>query len=295
LHAVLAPLGISHELLFVDDGSSDGMTQALLCLAHNAPYVTALILERHAGKEAALAAGLSQACGRAVIIMDADLQDPPALIPDMLQAWRAGADVVRMCRQPAPGVSWLRQLADRGLRRVLDIMGDVGMPEHSTDFMLFDRKAVAALNLVVQRKRYMDPLFAWMGLRQRVIGYRRQPRAAGASSWCLTAFLGLTPRGVTHPVDAGLRVLMALALVVAAAGLFGVLGAVLWAQIAGAPVAAAAIQAGAQVMVWAAVSFFSGWAGKVLRRMRFDTRRPRYAIRVLKRAQRNRLEYQTCL
>ena len=195
LQAVLQPLGIRHELLFVDDGSQDGSTETLLRMAQEDPLVKAVILEGHAGKEAALAAGLSRAAGRAVIIMDADLQDPPERIPDMVMAWRAGADVVRMCRTPAAGVSVFGAGMIRSVHRILGGVIDAAGGARNTDFLLYSRKAVTALSLIVGRKRYMAPMFAWMGLRETAIEYQRQPRLTGSRGRHLAAWLqGRSPR-----------------------------------------------------------------------------------------------------
>ncbi|NYT46033.1 glycosyltransferase family 2 protein [Alcaligenaceae bacterium] len=180
LKNVITPLGIDYELLFVDDGSSDSTAEALLAISQGDPLVTVVLLTRHFGKEAALLAGLTHACGQAVIIMDGDLQDPPELIPGMLKAWRNGADVVRMRRLPQAKRSLVRRAGVQRLTCMRAAIGDAGVPQNSVDFMLYSRKAVAALDLVVDRKRYMKPMFEWVGFRETVIEYERLPRPAGS-------------------------------------------------------------------------------------------------------------------
>ena len=198
LHAVLQPLGIDYELRFVDDGSHDGTAGYLRRMARADMRVQVQTLRRHAGKEAALRAGLAQAAGRAVIVMDADLQDPPERIPDMLSAWRMGADVVRMCCEPDAGVRRYLDAIVRYAYRGLNQFVSVGVPEQNTDFMLYSRKAVAVLSLVDQRKRYMAPLFAWAGLREHRLVYQRQQRAVVAPNHTARAVKRSHRTGLEH-------------------------------------------------------------------------------------------------
>lgn len=180
LKNVIEPQHIDYELLFVDDGSSDGTGEALLAISQADPLVTVVLFTRHFGKEAALLAGLAHACGRAVIIMDGDLQDPPETIPTMLKAWHSGADVVFTRRRPKSKKTLVGPTGVRRLTCMLDAIGSARMPKTSADFMLYSRKAVAALDLVVDRKRYMKPMFEWVGFREAVIEYERSPRPAGS-------------------------------------------------------------------------------------------------------------------
>ena len=287
LKTVLKPLDIDYELLFVDDGSSDGSTETILNMARNDHQVTALVLAQHSGKEAALTAGLEQACGRAVIIMDADLQDPPSQLPNMLAAWYAGADVVHMRRQSSTNKPWYKKAASFGMHQLLNIIADVETPKQNTDFMLYSRKAVNALSLLVQRKRYMSAMFNWAGLQTCIIEYQRQPRAAGSSKWRLTSFLGLTPKTATRPADAALRLFMSLTLVIAAISLLHGCITTLSTHLFSHPLPASLTQTSWQAMIWAGVLFCSGWLGKCLRRMQFNSKRPSYTIRALKRSQRH--------
>ncbi|MDN5844057.1 MAG: glycosyltransferase family 2 protein [Alcaligenaceae bacterium] len=177
LTAVMAAQGIRYELLFINDGSTDSTAGILSTIAAEDPHTRTLSLTRHAGRESALATGLARATGQAVIIMDADLCDPPEYIPQMLAAWRAGTDVVRMrpCRNTRRPM--LARLGARCLDHTLDAIGVAPLPENRIDFMLFNRKAVDALSLAIERKRDMARLFNWMGLKQTTIDYERAPRA----------------------------------------------------------------------------------------------------------------------
>lgn len=164
LAAVMTLLGLRHEILFVDDGSTDRTPRVIQEISGTDASVAGIFLSGHYGKESALAAGLKQARGEAVVIMDGDLQDPPELIPQMLRAWRNGAGVVRMC----PRAAWAG----------------------GADFMLYSRKAVSVLSLVVSRKRHMKKVFHWAGLSVVALPCTRQSRAAGGSKWNVAAFAG---------------------------------------------------------------------------------------------------------
>lgn len=198
LKGVMAAAGACHELLFVDDCSQDRTLGLLEEIARLDPCVRIIRLAHHEGKEAALRSGLAHAAGRAVILMDADLQDPPELIPQMLAAWRQGAEAVLMRRTATPALvfqcktAWFQGHA----RRFLAHLGL--LPENCLDFMLYDRKVLAVLNLTVNRKRYMKAIFSWMGVRQLTIDYERCPRAAGAAVLNSTCGQKQSPCPSTH-------------------------------------------------------------------------------------------------
>ncbi|AEC21232.1 glycosyl transferase family protein [Pusillimonas sp. T7-7] len=281
LKAIITPLGISHELLFVDDGSSDGTVEALAKISNNDPAVTVVLLARHFGKESALAAGLAQAGGRAVVTMDGDLQDPPEAIPRMLSAWRHGADVVRMQRQRPAGQSPLKRYASLCLDQVLDAIFDIGMPEDHVDFMLYRQEAVAALGLVAQRKQSMQAMFEWAGFQETVIEYERRPRAAGTPSRDISQILlGSPGQAAPHAyIEAAMRSGM----------LFGL--AMMLASLLYACTAVAGSEAGTFSLLpilspfsWGGLLFLSSWAGKHIARFFRQSRHPRYAICRLERA-----------
>nr|WP_255772798.1 glycosyltransferase family 2 protein [Paracandidimonas lactea] len=236
LTAVLVNLGIPYELVLVDDGSRDGTPHAMSELAQEDPAVTAVFLSRNFGKEAALTAGLEHAAGDAVIIMDADLQDPPELIPKMLQAWKEGADVVCMRRRSRAGETWLKRLSAHHFYRVLNAISDVDIPPDTGDFRLLSRKAVYAINQLNERNRYMKGLFAWIGLPTTVIEYDRMPRAAGVTKWDYMGLLNLAFQGITSFSIAPLRLAMAAGLVTALFGILFTLWIVVKALVLGDPV-----------------------------------------------------------
>lgn len=236
LTAVLAALEMSYELVLVDDGSRDGTPRAVSQLAAADPAVTAVFLSRNFGKEAALTAGLEHALGDAVIVMDADLQDPPELIPDMIRAWQEGADVVCMRRRSRAGESWLKRYSASRFYRLLNAISDVEIPPDTGDFRLLSRRAVEALRLLNERNRYMKGLFAWIGMPTVVIEYDRKARAAGISKWDYLALFNLAFQGVTSFSVAPLRMAMGVGLLTALFGVLYTLWIVIKALVLGDPV-----------------------------------------------------------
>lgn len=236
LTAVLAGLNISYELVMVDDGSRDGTPNMMNALAKDDPAVTAVFLSRNFGKEAALTAGLEHAAGAAVIIMDADLQDPPELIPQMLRAWKDGADVVCMRRRSRAGETWFKRYSARQFYRTLNAISEVDIPPDTGDFRLLSRKAVYALQQLNERNRYMKGLFAWIGLPTTVIEYDRMPRVAGVTKWDYLSLFNLAFQGITSFSTAPLRLAMAGGLLTALFGVLFTLWIVVKALVLGDPV-----------------------------------------------------------
>lgn len=236
LTAVLAGLNISYELVMVDDGSRDGTPNMMSALAKEDPAVTAVFLSRNFGKEAALTAGLEHAAGAAVIIMDADLQDPPELIPQMLRAWKDGADVVCMHRRSRAGETWFKRYSAHQFYRILNAISEVDIPPDTGDFRLLSRKAVYALQQLNERNRYMKGLFAWIGLPTTVIEYDRMPRAAGVTKWDYLSLFNLAFQGITSFSTAPLRLAMVGGLLTALFGILFTLWIVVKALVLGDPV-----------------------------------------------------------
>lgn len=217
--AVLQDMDLSHEIVFVDDGSTDGSSTALAALAFSQPGIKVVRLSRNFGKEAAMSAGLEHCAGAAVIILDADLQDPPELIPDMVRAWRAGADIVTMRRRSRAGDPWHKRLSAHLYYRLLNRLSDVAIPEDTGDFRLLSLRAIQALQQLPERSRYMKGIFAWIGFPTTQILYERQPRAAGRTKWNYRGLIGLAIEGITSFSIKPLRWASGVGLTVAGAGL----------------------------------------------------------------------------
>ncbi|HEY9270638.1 glycosyltransferase family 2 protein [Achromobacter sp.] len=205
LRRVLKALGLPYEIVFVDDGSSDGSAEYLQALLRQERGIKLVRLSRNFGKEAAMTAGIEHAAGAAVIMLDADLQDPPEAIPEMVRAWKEGADVVSMRRRSRAGESVLKRLSAYAYYRLLSRLSKAAIPPDTGDFRLMSRRAVTALMQLPERCRYMKGLYAWVGMPTRIIDYDREPRAAGTTKWSYLALFRLAMEGITSFSTAPLR------------------------------------------------------------------------------------------
>jgi dolichol-phosphate mannosyltransferase len=181
--------GVRFELVLVDDGSSDGTPIALNRLAENDPRVRVVFLSRNFGHQTALTAGLDHARGDAVVMLDADLQDPPELIPRMLDHWRAGCDVVYAVREHREGESRFKLSTARWFYRLFDKLAQVDLQQNSGDFRLLDRKPLDALLSMRERSRFLRGMTVWVGYQQAAVPYRRDPRYAGQTKYTLSKML----------------------------------------------------------------------------------------------------------
>ena len=180
---VLAMLDLDAEMLYVDDGSSDGTLDVLQQLRHSDARVGVLRLSRNFGKEIAMAAGLDHVRGDAVILIDADLQDPPELIPQMLAAWKQGYDQVEMRRLSRAGESAAKRWTAYAFYRLMSRGSSVSITPDVGDFRLLSRRAIDAMRQLRERSRFMKGLYAWVGYSRIQIGYQRASRHAGATKW----------------------------------------------------------------------------------------------------------------
>jgi polyisoprenyl-phosphate glycosyltransferase len=206
LAAVLSTCLNSYEVIYVDDGSSDTTSVLLETLRQANTFVGVARFSRNFGKERAMTAGLELASGDAVVILDVDLQDPPELIPSMLEAWKNGADVVNMQRDAREGETAVKRTTAHLFYRVINYLSDVSIPNDVGDFRLFSRRTVDALNKLPESNRFMKGLFAWIGFPQVTLSYRRQARAAGVSKWPYWKLWNFALEGVTSFSTVPLRV-----------------------------------------------------------------------------------------
>lgn len=209
LREVLAGLVPVWEIILVDDGSSDA-TAARLPAWTSQPGVRALQLSRNFGKEAALTAGLEAAEGDVVVMMDADLQHPPALIGTFLAQWRDGADVVYAVRQDRRDESALKRWGAAGFYRLLNAADRFEVPAGAGDFRLLDRRVVDALLALPERNRFMKGLYAWVGFDARPVPYLPAPRAHGRSHFSPLRLVRLSLDGLTAFTTWPLRAISAL-------------------------------------------------------------------------------------
>ena len=205
---VLAPVVPSFEVVFVNDGSRDGSPGMLDAICKSDLRFKALHFSRNFGHQAAVTAGLHSVTGNAVVVIDADLQDPPELINDMLAKWREGYDVVYAQKQRRKGVGPLKRASYYLYYRILGSLTDVEVPPDTGDFCLMDRKIVDLLNSMPERNRYVRGLRAWLGFRQTAILFERPPRFAGETKYSLRRMVGLGIDGVLSLSKAPLRIAM---------------------------------------------------------------------------------------
>lgn len=195
--AVLDATNRSWEIIFADDGSRDATADIIRTEHLRDPRIGLISLSRNFGKEIALTAGLDHSGGRAVIVIDADLQDPPELIPDMLAHWDEGYDVIYARRTMREGETPLKRMTAHLFYRVLNGLVDTPIPADVGDFRLMSRRAVDALLQMRERHRFMKGLFAWIGFRQTEILYARSPRAAGETKWNYWRLWNFSIEGIT--------------------------------------------------------------------------------------------------
>ncbi|MGU7776360.1 glycosyltransferase family 2 protein [Burkholderia sp. MR1-5-21] len=189
-----------YEIVCVNDGSTDATLERLLAFCEADARIRVIDLSRNFGKEAALTAGLDDAAGDAVIPFDADLQDPPEVIPVLVDRWRSGFDVVLAMRVDRHVDSWIKRGMAALFYRVHNAISDTSIPENAGDFRLMTRQVVDTLKQLPENRRFMKGLFAWVGFRVTSVDYVRRPRAAGHSKfsgWKLWNFAleGLTSFG----------------------------------------------------------------------------------------------------
>ncbi len=195
LSETLGGLELDYTLRFVDDGSTDATTATLEAIAERDPHTRPIYLARNYGHQAAVCAGLDHARGAATVVMDGDLQDPPEVIPALLERWREGFEVVyavRRKRKEDP----IRRVGYFVFYRLLGIVADLDIPLDSGDFCLMDRQVVEAMRSLPERQRFVRGLRTWVGFRQTGLEYERAARAAGEAKYTLTRLMGLAADGL---------------------------------------------------------------------------------------------------
>ncbi len=279
LTGALGGAAASYELVLVDDGSSDRSWEIIRELAARDRRVRGLSFSRNFGHQMAFTAGLDHADGDAVVIMDADLQDPPELLPELLARWREGYDVVYAVRARRAGESAFKLFTAAAFYRILRRITRVDIPVDTGDFRLMSRKAVAAFRRLPEHHRFTRGMVAWLGFRQVGVPYDRAARHAGVTKYPLRKMLRLASDGITSfsylPLQlatwAGLAIgaVAALALVAGVAVRIGWGGVPAWAIAA----AALALLAGVQLV---AVGLLGEYVGRVFDEVRG---RPLYLLR----------------
>lgn len=224
-------------ILLVNDGSKDNTLEKMKELHAKDSRVSYLSLSRNFGKENAMLAGLDYAEGDAVILMDADLQDPPELIPQMIAEWEKGYDDVYARRRSRAGETWFKKESAHWYYRVLQNFSDIDIPADVGDFRLLDRQAVDALCLLRERQRYTKGLFSWIGYNKKELLFDREPRAVGNSKMNFFKLFGLAVDGITSFSVAPLRLASILGLIISSITFLYLLFVVIKTLLYGDPVA----------------------------------------------------------
>lgn len=202
------------QILLVNDGSKDNTLAKMHELHRKDSTVSYLSLSRNFGKENAMLAGLDYAEGDAVILLDADLQDPPELIPQMIDEWEKGYDDVYARRRSRAGETWFKKASAYWYYRILQKFADIDIPSDVGDFRLLDRQAVDALCSLRERQRYTKGLFSWIGYNKKELLFDREPRAAGNSKMNFLKLFGLAVDGITSFSVAPLRLASVLGIII---------------------------------------------------------------------------------
>ncbi|HEV7913526.1 MAG TPA: glycosyltransferase family 2 protein [Albitalea sp.] len=215
--------GLRFEIVFVNDGSRDDTLSHLLDCSRRDARIRIVNLSRNFGKEAALTAGIDRAEGEVVLLMDADGQHPPTLLPRMLAAWEQGADMVCAARASRADETWVKRVGTWLFYRLVNANPSVQIPVDAGDFRLMDRKVVDVLKALPERNRFMKGLYAWVGFRTEIIDYLPAERLSGHSTFSLRSLARLAFTGVTAFTNLPLRLWSALgALIAFGAIAFGV-------------------------------------------------------------------------
>ncbi len=193
------------EVVYINDGSRDNTLQVMQELRAHDSRATIVDLSRNFGKEIALTAGLDHARGDAVVVIDADLQDPPELIPHLIKHWEEGYDVVYAQRTMREGETWFKKVTAKLFYRMMQRVSRVDVPSDTGDFRLLSRRALDALKQLREHHRFMKGLFAWIGYPSKALLYRRDARFAGATKWNYWKLWTLAIEGFTSFTTAPLK------------------------------------------------------------------------------------------
>ena len=185
-----------YELIIVDDGSKDKTLEIVTKIAETDDKVVIISFSRNFGHQAAVTAGLKEVTGDAIVIIDADLQDPPELIPEMLELWEQGNEVIYGKRKTRKGESAFKLLTAKMFYKTLNALSDVEIPKDTGDFRLVDRKVVDVVNNLPEHNKFLRGLFSWVGFKQKAYEYERQERFAGETKYPLKKMLKLASDGI---------------------------------------------------------------------------------------------------
>lgn len=202
-----------YEIIFINDGSKDKTLEILEKIAEEDKKVKIISFSRNFGHQAAVTAGLKEVNGDAIIIIDADLQDPPELIPEMMELWEQGNEVIYGKRKKRKGESTFKLLSAKIFYQTLNALSDVEIPKDTGDFRLVDRKVVDVINSLPEHNKFLRGLFSWVGFKQKAYEYERQERVAGKTKYPLKKMLKLASDGIISFSTKPLKIVGALGII----------------------------------------------------------------------------------
>ena len=267
------------EILFVNDGSKDNSLKIMQELRQKDKRVCYLNLSRNFGKETGMIAGLDYSKGDAVIIIDADLQDPPELIPAMLKYWEEGYDDVYAKRRSRKGETWVKKFTSTMYYKVLQGFTKIQIQKDTGDFRLLDRRCVEALKSMRESQRYTKGMFSWIGYNKKEILYDRDPRAAGQTKWNYKKLVDLSIDGITSFTTSPLRWSAILGIIVSIIGFIYMLYIIIKTLVYGVEVPGYASTMVIILFLGGVQLIFLGVIGEYLGRAFYETKgRPLYFI-----------------
>ena len=269
----------SWEVVYVDDGSTDHTLAVIETLRRSDDRVAVISLSRNFGKETAMTAGMDHAAGDAVIVIDADLQDPPEVILDLVTCWRAGFDMVYAKRRNRAGESWLKRRTAEGFYRLMHRLGNLGLPEDTGDFRLMSRRVVDAVRQLREHHRFMKGLFAWVGYPTTYVLYDREARYTGISKLSYWKLWNLALEGITSFTVMPLKLATYVGLGVAVLSVIYALQVIVKTLIIGNPVAGYPSLMTVVLFLGGVQLMFLGVIGEYLGRIFNETKqRPLYLV-----------------
>ncbi len=276
---VMEGVGEPFELILINDGSRDGSYSLMQDLHKRDPRVRVIDFSRNFGHQIAISAGLDYACGQAVIILDADLQDPPEVVPELIARWKNGAEVVYAQRARRKGETKFKLLTAAAFYRLIARITSVDIPRDTGDFRLLDRRVVNALVTMREQHRFMRGLSAWVGFRQEALPYERQERYAGKSKYPLRKMINFSLDAITSFSHVPLELATTFGFILAGLSLVGIVIAAILRIFTGAIVG----QASTLILVLflgGIQLIFLGIIGEYLGRIYDEVRsRPLYIVR----------------
>jgi len=267
------------EVLLVNDGSKDNTIKVMQELRQKDKRVCYLNLSRNYGKETAMIAGLDYCKGDAVIIIDADLQDPPELIPEMLKYWEEGYDDVYAKRKTRKGETWLKKFTSAMYYKILQAFTKIQIQKDTGDFRLLDRRCVEALKTMRESQRYTKGLFSWIGYNKKELLYDRDPRVAGQTKWNYKKLIDLSIDGITSFSTSPLRWSAIMGAIVSIAGFIYMIAIIVKTLISGVDVPGYASTMVIILFLGGIQLIFLGVIGEYLGRAFYETKgRPLYFV-----------------